>query len=650
MGSSLFNIALTGLNAAQAGLSVTSHNIANTGTAGYSRQSIAQSTNPAQSTGSGFFGKGTRVDTVMRAYDSYLTNQVLSAQTKYAEYNTYSNELSPIDNMLADVSPGLTPAFASFFQGVQEVAANPSSVPARQAMLSSAQSMVSQFQSLSAQVSEIRSGVETQIRDTVSEISTYASQIAEMNKRILSVQQAGSAKTANDLLDARDQLVNELSQLVRVSASTASDGSLSVFIGTGQPLVVGTVATKLEARASLYDATRSDVSIVAQNGASITIPESMLSGGKLGGLLSMRSGTLDTVQNQLGLIAVGISSTVNAQHTLGQDLNGKLGTNFFTAPAVSVQRSAKTTTATPDVQFADVTKLTGDDYKLTFTDSTGGYNLTRISDGSSVTAASVGLSITPPAASKVGDSFMIMPTRNAASSIDVAITDTRMIAAAAPITAAAPATNRGTGSIGAPVVSSTTDLASFGTATSPLTLSYSGGNLSGFPSTLPVTYTPLNGTPVTLTAPVGSIPYSSGMSVSFGGVSFSLTGAIQDGDTFTLGPTASGVSDSRNAVLLGNLQTTKTLLSAGGQPSATYQSVYSQLVSTVGNKAREVEVNRDAQKAMVTEATTAQQSLAGVSLDEEAANLIRYQQAYQAASKVMNIASKLFDEVLAIGQ
>ncbi|MBN9696351.1 MAG: flagellar hook-associated protein FlgK [Zoogloea sp.] len=649
MGSSLFSIGLTGLNAAQAGLVVTSHNISNAGTTGYSRQSTVQSTNPALFTGAGFFGEGTKVDTVKRAYDGYLTAQVLSAQTKFSEYDTYSNEISQIDNMLADPTTGLTPAVASFFEGVQEVAANPASVPARQSMLSTAQSLVARFQNLSSRIDDVRSGVETQIRNTVSEISSYASQIAEMNHKIAVAQQAGAAQPANDLLDTRDRLINELNQLTRVSTTTDSTGAMSVFIGTGQPLVVGTVATKLEAQASPSDPTRNVVNIITQSGTPITIPESLLGGGKLGGLLAMRSGSLDTAQNQLGLIAVGLSSAFNSQHLLGQDLNGNLGTNFFTNPTVAVQRYNNATTASPDVQFSDITKLSGDDYKLTFTNTTGGYSLTRVSDGASVTAASVGLTITPPATSKVGDSFQILPTRYASANIGVALSDTRMIAAAAPLTSASTASNLGTATISAPVMSSTASLASFGTSAAPTKLTYSGGNISGFPSTLPVTYTPLNGSPVTVAAPA-TVPYTSGMSISVGGVSFTLTGAMQNNDSFTIAPNTGGVSDSRNAVLLGNLQTTKTLLSANGQPSATFNSVYSQLVSSVGNKAREVEVNRDAQESLANQAVQAQQSVAGVNIDEEAANLIRYQQAYQAAGKVMSIASRLFDQVLALGQ
>ena len=775
MSASLYNIGLTGLNAAQAGLLTTSHNISNAGTAGYSRQSTVQSTNPAMFTGAGFFGEGTRVDTVKRAYDGFLTNQVLAAETKFSEYDTYSTEISQIDNMLADPAVGLTPALSSFFGGVQEVAANPSSIPARQSMISTAQSLVARFQNLSARLDDVRAGLEGQIQDAVDAIGTYASDIAELNHKITVAQQAGTAQPANDLLDKRDLLVKELNQLIRVSAISESDGSLSVFMGTGQPLVIGTQATRLVTLPSAADPRRLDVNILAQNGATIAIPENLLGGGTLGGLLAMRSGSLDQAHNQLGLVAVGLSASFNAQHVLGQDLNGKLGTDFFTAPTVAVTRYASNgTTAAPDVQYANLALLSGDDYTLSFTNTTGGYSLTRVSDGASVTAASIGLTITPPAVSTVGDSFLIQPTRYAAGSIGVEITDTRMIAAAAPLAATAGATgllstiasnpattisapvvsnpdrfaslaaattqflydnatgqlnlsglpagmsvsyttaggvttgpaamssvpystgmsiafwhkdaggtdvrdvsftlsgapatgdsflltggktNRGTASIGAPVVSDTTNLASLQAGLTTLSYNSSSGNLSfnNLPAGMVVAYTPLNGTRST-TAPV---PYSSGMSVSFGHmsgtsfvpeVSFTLSGAPLDGDRFVIGANTSGVADSRNAVLFGNLQTTKTLLGAAGQPSATFQSVYSQLVSAVGNKAREVQVNRDAQLSLVEHATAAQQSVAGVNLDEEAANLIRYQQAYQAAGKVMSIASKLFEQVLALGQ
>lgn len=651
MGSSFYTISLTGLNAAQAGLVTTSHNIANAGTAGYSRQSVIQTTNGGTQMGNVYFGEGTNVQAVQRAYNSFLNEQVLAADTRFNEYDTYSTQISEIDNMLADASVGMTPAMQSFFSGVQEVAANPSSIPARQSMLSSAQTMTARFHNLSDRINEVGAGIEGEIADTVSSISTYAKSIADLNAKIMVAEQGGAGPTANDMQDQRDLLITQLNQLTKVTASRQADGTMSIFIGTGQALVMGAKATTLVARPSPDNPQKLAVNSLTESGSAVPIPETLLGGGKLGGLLSVRSGALATAQNQLGLVAVGLASTVNAQHRLGQDLNGNLGTDMFTLPAIPVTRSANATTSTaaPTVNYGDISKLTGDDYQLTFTSSSGAYRLTRTSDGASVTAASVGLTITPPSTATVGDSFLIQPTSTAAANVSVAISDTRMVAAASPVTAARSSSNLGTATITAPSVSSTTSLASFGTTASPLTLSYSGGNLSGFPAGLDVSYTPVGGSKVTLSAPVASIPYSSGMSISLGGVEFSMSGAPQNNDKFTLGPNANGVSDSRNAVALGKIQTSKTMLSANGSPSATIQSVYSQMVSNVGNQTREVEANRDAQEALLEQATQAKQSVAGVNLDEEAASLLRYQQAYQAAGKVMSLASKLFEQVLAIG-
>jgi flagellar hook-associated protein 1 len=651
MGSSFYSISLTGLNAAQAGLVTTSHNIANAGTAGYSRQSVLQTTNGGTLMGNAYFGEGTNVQAVQRAYNGFLNEQVLAADTRFNEYDTYSTQISEIDNMLADASVGMTPAMQSFFSGIQEVAANPSSIPARQSMLSSAQTMTARFHNLSDRINEVSAGVEGEIADTVSSISTYAKSIANLNAKIMVAEQGGAGPTANDMQDQRDQLITQLNQLTKVTASKQADGTMSIFIGTGQALVMGAKATTLVTRPSADNPQQLAVNSLSDSGTAVPIPETLLSGGKLGGLLSVRSGALATAQNQLGLVAVGLASTINDQHKLGQDLNGNLGTNMFTLPDIPVKRSANssTTTPAPTVSYGDVSKLTGDDYQLTFTSSSGAYRLTRVSDGSSVNAAAVGLSISPPSSATVGDSFLIQPTSTAAANIAVAITDTRMVAAAAPITAARNTANLGTATITAPSVSSTASLASFGTTSAPTTLTYSGGNLSGFPAGLAVSYTPLGGSTVTASAPVTSIPYSSGMTISLGGVSFTMSGAPQNNDKFTLGPNTNGVSDSRNAVALGKIQTSKTMLSASGSPSATIQSVYSQMVSNVGNQTREVEANRDAQQALLEQASQAKQSVAGVNLDEEAANLLRYQQAYQAAGKVMSLASKLFEQVLSIG-
>ncbi|GIK25809.1 MAG: flagellar hook-associated protein FlgK [Betaproteobacteria bacterium] len=640
MGSSVFNIGVSGLAAAQAGLLTTGHNISNATTPGFNRQQTIQSTNTPQFTGAGYFGQGTNVVTVRRIYNQFLSTQALSAQTRLSELNAYADQIRQVDGLLADSSVGLSSALNEFFRGVHEVAANPSSIPARQSMLSMAQALVGRFQSVDGRLNEIRDGVDTQLGSTVADINSYSTQIAALNQRIILAQAAGPTQPANDLLDQRDHLVAQLNQQVRVTTLTESDGSLSVFVGNGQAVVIGAQSFGLATMQSGEDASRMTVGITLPSGGTAALPESMLSGGTLGGLLAFRSESLDTAQNALGRIAVGIAETFNAQHRLGQDLTGALGGNFFAAPPPQViypNNPVNGGTASIGVAVASANSLTTSDYRLT-ANGGGNYTLTRLSDNATLFAATTlpqtvdGLTISLAAgAANAGDSFLIQPTRTAATNIAVALTDARSIAAAAPIRTSASNSNTGTGTIGAGSVNGPPPVNANLTQTVTLTF-------DNPPTTFDVAGTG-TGNPA-------NVAFTAGGSISYNGWTIQISGTPAAGDVFTISANSAGVSDNRNALLLAGLQTGKTL--AGG--TASYQSAYAQIVSDVGNKTREIQVTATAQESVLKQAEDAQQSMSGVNLDEEAANLLRYQQAYQASGKMIEIASKLFDTLLSMGR
>lgn len=640
MGTGLFNIGVTGLAAAQAGLLTTGHNISNATTPGYSRQQTVQSTNTPQFTGAGFLGQGTNVSTVKRIYNQFLAAQTLSVQSRLAELNAYGDQIRQIDNLLADSSAGLSSAMNDYFRGVHEVAANPASIPARQALLSAAQALVGRFQSLDGRLNEIREGVGTQLASAITNINSYATQIAEVNQRITLAQAAGPGQPANDLLDQRDQLIADLNSQVRVTTVTDADGSLNVFVGNGQALVVGTRSFGLSVRQSGEDASRMTVGISLTSGGSATVPESMLTGGTLGGLLSFRSASLDAAQNALGRIAIGLAETTNAQHRLGQDLDGALGGNFFTQPAPQVlypNNPLNGGNAVIGAAVSNAGSLTTSDYRLS-ADGGGNYTLTRLSDNVTLFAGAAlpqsvdGLAIDiVSGAANAGDTFLIQPTRSAAGNIGVALADPRSIAAAAPIRSTASNSNTGTGSISAGSVNAPPPPNA--NLTQSVTITFDDP-----PTTFDVSGTG-TGNPA-------NVAYTAGGSISYNGWTIKISGTPAAGDVFTISANSAGVSDNRNALLLAALQTAKTL--AGG--SASYQSAYAQIVSDVGNKTREIAVTTTAQENIVKQATDAQQSLSGVNLDEEAANLLRYQQAYQASGKMIEIASKLFDTLLNMGR
>ena len=650
MSGNLLSIGKSGLYAAQAGLATTGHNITNANVAGYNRQVVVQATGPMLDTGVGFQGTGTQISQIKRYSDEFLNSQVRNAQASVSGLESYYNQISQIDNMLADQTAGLSPSLQSFFKGVQDMAANRGSVPSRQAMLSSADTLATRFQALDSRLGEIREGVNSTIETSVTTINSYANQIAKLNEQIGNFASA-SQNVPNDLLDQRDQLVMELNTHVKATVLPGDNNSLTVSIGSGQPLVVGQRAFQLAAVKSPTDLTRTEVGYVTGNKVSV-LADNALTGGTLGGALDFRSKTLDPAQSALGKVAIGMAVEFNNQHKLGLDQAGKPGEEFFqVAKAVVGKNINNDVSSTTKVEaiVRDPSALKDSDYKVTY--GAGGYNVTRLSDnapvlknyvpdGNPVSIDGIDFSISGNAA--VGDEFLVRPTIAGASDFKVLIKDVAGIAAAAPIVTSTPVDNIGNVKISAGTVDKNF-LA--GAPTLPVELAYDkASNTLAFPAGMQVTVVDAKGVK---TGPITNpVEYKDGATYTFGGVSITLSGTPGDKDKFTIADNSSGVGDTRNIGLLGNLQT-KNIFNEG---TATLQSSYAQLVSTVGNKTREVQVNGQAAEALLNTTRTAAQDVSGVNLDEEATNLIKYQQAYQAAGKVMQIAGTIFDTLLSIGR
>lgn len=641
----IFGIGLSGLGAAQAGLSTTGHNISNANTSGFHRQQIVQSTANPQFTGAGFLGQGVEVSTIKRIYNNFLDNQVLQAQTEGNHLDSYLTQIQQLNNMLADASAGLSPALQDFFTAVNGVTANSATVPPRQSLLSGAQSLVARFQALNDRFKQIRDGVNGQITSSVSVINSYAQQIASMNQKVM-LAQASTTQPANDLMDQRDQLIAELNKEIKVSVVKQDNGDYNVFIGNGQALVIGQQALSLATAPNPADPERLEVALVAGASTSI-LPASSLQGGTLGGVLAFRSASLDSGQNALGRVAIGLAQTFNDQHKLGQDLNGALGGDFFAVASPKViDNTGNTSGAAVTVNFADVGLLTTSDYKLVAGGAGPTFTLTRLSDNTTVFAGAAlpqtveGMTINIGAGALAGESWTIQPTRDGALNLAVVITDPTKVAAAAPIRTGAASTNTSSATIsagsvntGTPVTPNPAHPATDLNLQQPVTITFTGAGT-------------FDVTGVGLGLPALGQVYTSGNPITYNGWTVQISGAPAAGDIFTVGPNTGGVSDNRNALLLGGLQTAKTL----DAKTSSYQEAYGQLVSQVGNKTREVEVTNKAQANLVSQTEQVQQAFSGVNMDEEAANLIRYQQAYQASGKMIQVASTLFQTLLSLGQ
>jgi flagellar hook-associated protein 1 len=630
--SDLLGIGVSGLNATMTQLVTTGNNISNASTPGYSRQEVDLEPSTPQYTGVGFLGSGVQVDAVKRDYSRFLTTQVQQATSESSQSSTYYTQMQQLDNMLGSTTSGLSPALQNFFAGVQTVANDPSDTPSRQALISSAQSMISTFQSLGQQVTQIGQGVNSQITASVTNINSYAQQLAQLNQAIVIAQGADPNTTPNSLLDQRDQVVQQLNQEIQATVVPQTDGSVNVYMGNGIPLVVGNATYTLSAINSPTDPGSIDVGY-GPAGSQVPLGTNSITGGNLGGLLQFRDSSLVPAQNALGQIAIGVASTFNAQNSLGQDLNGNIGGNIFNVPQpVVAVNSNNTGTGLVGAAITNAGALTDSNYTLSYNGTN--YQLTRLSDNNVTTFAAFpqtvdGVTLTLTSGTiNAGDTFLISPAGNGANGLSLATTDPSKIAAAAPMLGSAAMANTGSATISAGTVNGPPPVNA--NLQQPVTITFTGAG----------TY---NVTGTGTGNPVG-VAYVSGGNISYNGWTVQISGTPSAGDTFTVGPNTNGSADSRNALLLGGLQTQNTL----NNGSTTYEGVYDQLTSSVGNTTDQLQVTSQAQQSLLTQAQAAQQSVSGVNLDEEAANLIRFQEAYQACGKMVQIADTCFQSLIGI--
>lgn len=544
--SSIINSAMSGLSAAQAALSTTSNNITNYTVAGHSRQTILLSQANSTLQGSSYYGNGVNVTGVQREYDEFITAQLRSSSATYSAANTQYSQISNIDDLLSTSTTSLSTSIQGFFTNLQNVVSNANDPSARQSMLSNAQGLVNQFQTTAQYLTNMQSSVNTDVASNIDQINTFTSQIADLNKQIGKLSTASGAQP-NDLLDQRDQLVNNLNNIVGVSVSK-QDGNYIVSMGS-VTLVNGNKSTSLVAMPSSSDPTRTAVGYVDNSAGNVEIAEKNISTGSLGGLLAFRSQDLDSAQNQLGQLAAAFTTSFNAVHKQGYDSNGDQGTDFFTIGSPTVQSNSKNSSATTvTASWTDTSALKASNYTVSYDGAN--WNVTRASDNVKITATAGtdasgnatlsfdGVQLTVNGTPNAQDSFLVKPVQNVISGMSVAITRESQIAAAG------------------------------------------------------------------------------------------ATG---------------GESDNRNAQKLLALQDAKLV-----NGNATLSQAYASIVSTVGNKTSTLETASTTQKNVVTQLTDRQQSVSGVNLDEEYANLTKYQQYYMANAQVLKTASSIFDALLNI--
>lgn len=524
-------------------LDTAGHNIANVNTDGYSRQRVEFVSRLGGPQGDGYVGSGVSSSTVKRITDSFVGSRIVADTSSFERAKAFEDVATTLDTWLSDPATGLGAPLTRFFDSLNALSTDPASTANRSTVISNAQATATRFHALQSQIDGLQTDLNGRLRQSVDDINSAARDIAALNDRIaLATGQAGG-QPPNDLLDQRDERVRQLSQAVGISTTLGDDGSLNVFTGNGQALVLGNRSTALGVADDAFGSGRLDVTL---NGTPIT---SQLGNGAVGGLLSAQRELIDPARAQLGRMAVGLTMAFNAQHVQGTDATGQAGVDFF-APlsGQALPAQANTGGASVSVGFADAAQLTDTEFQLRYDGAN--WQLSNAATGANVAMTGSGTAADPfvaqglrftvgGSAAAAGDRFLIRPTARAAADIAVAVTDPARVAAAA---AGSPANS----------------------------------------------------------------------------------------------------SDNTNARALLGLGTQRVL--DGGRN--TLYSANTALVSTVGNQAQQAGVARNAQESLLQQSVAARDATSGVNLDEEASDLVRFQQAYQAAAQVIAVADTVFQSLL----
>ncbi|ACA85892.1 flagellar hook-associated protein FlgK [Shewanella woodyi] len=630
MGMDLLNIARTGVLASQSQLAVTSNNIANANTQGYHRQVAEQSSLDNQRLGGNFFGSGTYISDVKRIYNDYAARELRIGQTTVSEAQATQIKMGELDQLFSQIGKSIPQGLNDLFAGLNSLADLPDDIGIRNNVLGSAGHLASSLNQMQAHLDGQMKQTNDQIAGITDRINEIGNELGHINRELMKSQGEDMS-----LLDKQDALIQELSQYSQVNVIPLDTGAKSIMLGGAVMLVSGEVSMAIGTTAG--DPFPNESRVTSSAGAQTLIIDPSQMGGQLGALYEFRNETLVQAQLEVGQLALGVADAFNQAQSQGFDLSGALGQNIFTDindPDMAVGRvggfGTNTGNANLRVNIDDTSALTGGSYDLTFT-APGTYELTDINTGvvtpltlnGSQLDGGDGFSIHIDSGAFVdGDKFEIRPSAGAAAGIKVEMTDPKGIAAAGPkITA-------GTANSG------NTEIEILSIDRNNVNLPLTGSELTYQIDPVANTFTVFDASGTLVSA---AAPYTP-PTITSNGFSFDVNTTSTSTESFTFDFTfAEG--DNSNAVSMAQLSEAK-LMNSGG---STLTDVYEGTKLVVGGKAKAASVAVGSAEAVFTQAYNRVQSESGVNLDEEAGNLIRFQQAYQASARIMTTASEIFD-------
>ena len=625
--SGLFGVGTSAMMAAYAQMRTASHNISNVGTPGFSRQEAILSTVSGNQTGSGFIGRGVGVDTIVRRYDQQLAAEVAGSKSSAAADSVRAAQLARLEAVFADGDTSLGTAIDDLRAAFADVVNRPGDPTARTAVLSRARSLVERFDSATGRLDELRVQSDQKLRDGASRVNDSLAQIAQLNDQI--ARRASLGQPPNDLLDRRDQLIETVNGQMRATPFVNTDGSVTLYAASGHALVVGTQASRLSVQGDSLDPRK--LSLMIGSGASaVPIDGASIGGGELAGVLRFRDEDLEIAQARVGQLAAALAQAYNDRQSLGRDASGAVGAPMFALGAPEIGASTENGgNAKLGVTLLDGTAVAATDYELRFDGAA--WSVTRLADGAQsalgpMPATLDGLQISIGAGTpSAGDRFLLRGASAFAGGLAMKLTGTQALATGLAMTPQRAATNTGdVRSTAFTVTANDTNLLA------PVTVQFTSAttfNVSGAGTGNPV-----------------GLSYTPGMTLAYNGWSMSLGGVAATGDRIEVTPTTSHALDNRNARLM---------LDLGDQPIVGGRrpvDAFGDLLAEVGIRSQSAQAAQSLSTRTLTQAKAARAEISGVNLDEEAARLMQFQQAYQAAAKILTTAQNVFDTLLQIGR
>ncbi|HCP97980.1 MAG TPA: flagellar hook-associated protein FlgK [Pseudoalteromonas sp.] len=682
MSFNLLNIANSGIRANTELLQTTSKNIANVNTQGYVRERTEHATMINNQVGRG---------ETYRLLNQFAQQQLNRDTSNKSFFDQFVVESNRVDTLFTEESNSLSTSINSLFNNVQEALNQPSSSVARSLVMSDAQNLVNQMDRLSGIVLEQKNVVNQQLDIFTDEANGLIQKIGTLNQDIAAVNGTNNAADASSTFNERDKAIRDLSALIDIETLDGPNGEKLVFMGTGEAVVMQNGGFNLFSTTGNPDPNFKELKLDVNGGKAVPLEvDTSKLKGKIGGLLAFRDDILVPAQNQIGQMGLALADAFNEQNKLGMDASGKLGGDIFNIPTVSAyayQANTGSATMTATVEAGKGSELPASDFLITYTGNPNEVSIQPIDNkGEFIGDAAIAIipannvidaddiqlatpgdpNATPPQPATVedsfglkleingtgnpGDQFQIKLNSDSASSITLATGRGEDLALASPIRTANSIDNVGTATISAGEVTNITS----GGFTSDL-LALTNGSISLVKTGNLNEYQISDGnnaaTTIIIPPPGNNVLSQAGTPYSDYGFDFDIEGTPATGDTFTLEFNKGGFDDNRNGQKLAELQNgdlvrQNLVAGASADNHKTFNQAYAGLVSEIGVVTSQAKTNGEAFDALAQQSEAWYESLSGVNLDEEAANLLRFQQSYAASAQVLSAARSIFDTLL----